>query len=133
DDCIEKGMDYQRGGARYNTRYIQGVGTGTVSDSLIAIKYNVFDKKKFDMGTLLDAMHANFEGYEQILNMVKNKTPKYGNDDDYADEVMKSFFDLYYNTVSNRPTVTGGKYRINMLPTTCHVYFGEVMQASPNG
>ncbi|MBC2577115.1 glycyl radical protein [Peptostreptococcus russellii] len=133
DDCIEKGMDYQRGGARYNTRYIQGVGTGTISDSLIAIKYNVFDKKKFDMGTLLDAMDANFEGYEHILNMVKNKTPKYGNDDDYADDVMKSFFDLYYNTVSDRPTVTGGKYRINMLPTTCHVYFGEVMKATPNG
>ena len=133
DDCIEKAMDYQRGGARYNTRYIQGVGTGTITDSLSAIKYNVFDKKKFDMGTLLDAMDANFEGYENILNMVKNKTPKYGNDDDYADDIMKSVFKLYYDAITDRPTATGGKYRINMLPTTCHVYFGEVMNASPNG
>lgn len=133
DDCIEKAMDYQRGGARYNTRYIQGVGTGTITDSLASIKYNVFDKKKFDMGTLLDAMDANFEGYENILNLVKNKTPKYGNDDDYADDIMVSVFNLYYNTITGRPTATGGQYRINMLPTTCHVYFGEVMNASPNG
>ncbi|SFE55520.1 trans-4-hydroxy-L-proline dehydratase [Peptostreptococcus sp. D1] len=133
DDCIEKAMDYQRGGARYNTRYIQGVGTGTITDSLSAIKYNVFDKKKFDMGTLLDAIDANFEGYENILNMVKNKTPKYGNDDDYADDIMKSVFKLYYDAITDRPTATGGRYRINMLPTTCHVYFGEVMNASPNG
>lgn len=133
DDCIEKGIDYQRGGARYNTRYIQGVGTGTISDSLAAIKYNVFDKKKFDMDTLIKAIDNNFEGYEDILNLVKNKTPKYGNDDDYADDVMKEFFDLYYNTVTGRPTATGGMYRINMLPTTCHVYFGEVMNATPNG
>lgn len=133
DDCIEKAMDYQRGGARYNTRYIQGVGTGTITDSLAAIKYNVFDKKKFDMGTLMDAIDANFEGYEHILNLVKNKTPKYGNDDDYADEIMQSVFKLYYDAITDRPTATGGKYRINMLPTTCHVYFGEVMNASPNG
>lgn len=133
DDCIEKAMDYQRGGARYNTRYIQGVGTGTITDSLTAIKYNVFDKKKFDMATLMDAIDANFEGYENILNLVKNKTPKFGNDDDYADDVMVDVFNLYYNTITGRPTATGGQYRINMLPTTCHVYFGEVMNASPNG
>lgn len=133
DDCIEKGKDYQRGGARYNTRYIQGVGIGTITDSLAAIKYNVFDKKKFDMDTMLKAMEANFEGYEAELNMVKNKTPKYGNDDDYADEIMKDVFNTYYSEVTGRPTVNGGHYRVDMLPTTCHVYFGEVMGASPNG
>lgn len=133
DDCIAKGKDYQRGGARYNTRYIQGVGIGTITDSLASIKYNVFDNKKFTMDTLLKAMEANFEGYEVELNMVKNKTPKYGNDDDYADSVMQDVFNLYYSEVTGRPTVNGGHYRVDMLPTTCHVYFGEVMGASPNG
>ncbi|HBE8547386.1 TPA: glycyl radical protein [Clostridioides difficile] len=133
DDCIEKGKDYQRGGARYNTRYIQGVGIGTITDSLTAIKYNVFDKKKFDMDTLLKALDANFEGYEAILNLVSNKTPKYGNDDDYADEIMQEIFNAYYNEVTGRPTVCGGEYRVDMLPTTCHIYFGEIMGASPNG
>ena len=133
DDCIAKGKDYQRGGARYNTRYIQGVGIGTITDSLAAIKYNVFDNEKFSMDTLLKAMEANFEGYEAELNMVKNKTPKYGNDDDYADDIMKEVFNLYHGEVTGRPTVNGGQYRVDMLPTTCHVYFGEVMGASPNG
>ena len=81
----------------------------------------------------MEAMEHNFEGYEKIANLVCNKTPKYGNDDDYADDVMQAVFDFYYHTVTGRPNMKGGTYRINMLPTTCHVYFGEVMLASPNG
>lgn len=133
NDCISRGKDYNSGGARYNTNYIQGVGIGTITDSLSAIKYNVYDKQKFSMDELLKAMENNFHGYEEIHNMVINKTPKYGNDDDYADEIMQSVFKLYHDTVTDRPNMKGGKYRINMLPTTCHVYFGEVMMASPNG
>lgn len=133
NDCISKGKDYNGGGARYNTSYIQGVGIGTITDSLAAIKYNVFEQHRFTMHELMEALDHNFEGYPEIYNFVANKTPKYGNDDDYADEIMESVFDYYYHTVSGRPNVRGGIYRINMLPTTCHVYFGEVMLASPNG
>ena len=133
NDCITNGKDYNAGGARYNTNYIQGVGIGTITDSLSAIKYNVYDNKKFTMDEMLKAVENNFAGYEEIHNLVCNKTPKYGNDDDYADEIMRSVFDLYHDTVTGRPNMKGGKYRINMLPTTCHVYFGEVMIASPNG
>ncbi|WP_347472910.1 trans-4-hydroxy-L-proline dehydratase [Clostridium sp. BL-8] len=133
NDCIKKGKDYNAGGARYNTNYIQGVGIGTITDSLASIKYNVFDEKKFTMKELMNALENNFEGYERILNLVRNKTPKYGNDDPYADSIMKSVFDFYSKSVTGRPNMKGGTYRINMLPTTCHVYFGEVMMASPNG
>lgn len=133
NDCITKGKDYNAGGARYNTNYIQGVGIGTITDSLAAIKYNVFDHQNFTMGQLLDALVNNFEDAPQILNLVKNKSPKYGNDDDYADEIMRSVFDLYRKNVTGRPNMKGGTYRVDMLPTTCHVYFGDVMIASPNG
>lgn len=133
NDCITKGKDYNAGGARYNTNYIQGVGIGTITDSFVAIKHNVFDNQKFTMDEMLKAIENDFEGHEEILNLVSNKTPKYGNDDDYADEVMQSVFKLYHDTVTGRPNMKGGEYRINMLPTTCHVYFGEVMIASPNG
>lgn len=133
NDCISKGKDYNAGGARYNTNYLQGVGIGTITDSLAAIKYNVFDEKKFTMEELIEAMEHNFEGYERIGNLVRNKTPKYGNDDDYADGIMKDVFNFYQKTVTGRPNMKGGTYRVNMLPTTCHVYFGEVMNASPNG
>ncbi|PWJ47441.1 trans-4-hydroxy-L-proline dehydratase [Faecalicatena contorta] len=133
NDCISRGKDYNGGGARYNTKYLQGVGIGTITDSLSAIKYNVFDKKTFTMEELMKAMEDNFEGHERILNLVTNKTPKFGNDDEYADDIMKDVFEYYRSQVTGRPNMLGGTYRINMLPTTCHVYFGEVMMASPNG
>ncbi|MTK12381.1 MAG: glycyl radical protein [Clostridiaceae bacterium] len=132
-DCISKGKDYNAGGARYNTSYIQGVGIGTITDSLSAIKCQVFDKNNVTMAELMEALKNNFEGHEDILNLVKNKTPKYGNDDDYADSVMRDVFDAYYYEVNGRKNGRGGSYRIDMLPTTCHVYFGSVMGASANG
>ncbi|MCC3866917.1 trans-4-hydroxy-L-proline dehydratase [Terrisporobacter mayombei] len=133
NDCISSGKDYNAGGARYNTNYIQGVGIGTITDSLSAIKYNVFDKQKFSMGELMKALEDNFEGHEIMKNLVSNKTPKYGNDDDYADDIMQNIFNFYQKTITGRPNMKGGQYRINMLPTTCHVYFGEIMMASPDG
>ncbi|SDY66724.1 trans-4-hydroxy-L-proline dehydratase [Tindallia californiensis] len=133
NDCIAKGKDYNAGGARYNTNYIQGVGIGTITDSLTAIKYNIYDHQKCTMEELMAAISDDFEGHDLVKHLVKNKTPKYGNDDDYADEVMKQIFTIYKETVNGRSNMKGGEYRINMLPTTCHVYFGEVMLASPNG
>ena len=133
NDCIQKGKDYNEGGARYNTNYLQGVGIGTITDALTAIKYNVFHKKNFSMKELGDALLNNFENADRILHLVKNKTPKYGNDEDYADEIMKEVFDFYQKSVTGRPNMKGGVYGINMLPTTCHIYFGEVMLASANG
>ena len=133
NDCISKGKDYNGGGARYNTKYLQGVGIGTITDCLTAVKYNVYDKKTFKMEELMQALDDNFEGHDRILNLVRNKTPKYGNDDDYADDIMKSVFEFYRNEVTGRPNMLDGKYRNNMLPTTCHVYFGDVMMASANG
>lgn len=133
NDCIARGKDYNAGGARYNTSYIQGVGIGTITDCLAAVKYNVFDEKKFTMQELLTAMLDNFEGHEKIYNLVCNKTPKYGNDDAYADDIMKAVFTMYRDKVTGIRNIRGGSYRINMLPTTCHVYFGDVMIASANG
>lgn len=133
NDCIAKGKDYNAGGARYNTKYLQGVGIGTITDCLAAVKYNVYDKKNFTMDELMAALDDNFVGHERILNLVKNHSPKYGNDDEYADEIMKQVFEYYQGEVTGRPNMLGGMYRVNMLPTTCHVYFGEVMMASANG
>ena len=133
DDCITNGRDYNAGGARYNTNYIQGVGIGTLTDSLAAIKYNIFDEKRFAMSELLAALAGNFRGYENIHHLVREKTPKYGNDDEYADALMKMAFQTFYEAVTGRPNLKGGEYRIDMLPTTCHVYFGSVTGASANG
>lgn len=133
DDCISKGKDYNAGGARYNTNYIQGVGIGTLTDCLSAIKYNVYDQQCVSMKDLLNALDDNFIGHDYVRHIVNHKTPKYGNDDDYADQIMVETFNAFHSEVSGRSTRKGGVYAIDMLPTTCHVYFGSVMGASPNG
>ncbi|MEZ3488212.1 MAG: glycyl radical protein [Lachnospiraceae bacterium] len=133
NDCISNAKDYNAGGARYNTNYIQGVGIGTITDCLAAIKYNVYDNQNFTMEELIEAMEHDFEGYDAIYRMVHDKTPKYGNDDDYADDIMQEVFELYRSTITGRPNMKGGKYGVDMLPTTCHVYFGDVILATANG
>ncbi|MFQ5821472.1 MAG: trans-4-hydroxy-L-proline dehydratase [Candidatus Heimdallarchaeota archaeon] len=133
DDCILKAKDYHDGGSRYNVTYIQGVGMGTITDSLSAVKYHVFDKKTLTMEELLKALQSNFEGIEQIRQMLLNETPTFGNDDDYADNLAQAVFNAYYNVLNGRPNTKGGRYRVNLLPTTVHIFFGRVTGATPNG
>jgi pyruvate formate-lyase/glycerol dehydratase family glycyl radical enzyme len=133
DDCIVKAKDYHNGGPRYNSTYIQGVGIGTLTDSLSAVKYHVFDEKRLTMQQLNDLLRSDFEGAEKIRRMLANKTPKYGNDDDYADNIARSVFDAYFELLDGRPNTKGGEYRVNLLPTTVHVYFGRVTGATPDG
>ncbi|HZY42245.1 MAG TPA: trans-4-hydroxy-L-proline dehydratase, partial [Anaerolineae bacterium] len=133
DDCIATGKDYHDGGARYNTSYIQGVGLCTITDALTAIKYHVFDQHTLKMETLTAALDGNFAGQERTRQLLINRTPRYGNDNDYADRVMTTVFDLYFNAIDGRPNTKGGAYHINLLPTTVHVYFGSVIGATPDG
>lgn len=133
NDCIARGRDYNAGGARYNTSYIQGVGIGTITDSLAAIKKYVYERGDVTLERLVNALEHDFEGEDWLLALLKTRAPKYGNDDDYADSIMSQVFHDYLGMISGRPNMRGGMYRVNMLPTTCHVYFGEVMQATPNG
>jgi trans-4-hydroxy-L-proline dehydratase len=133
EDSIAKGKDYNDGGPRYNSTYIMGVAPGTTTDSLAAIKFHVFDKRSLSMSELLEALAANFEGHEKTRLMLWNKTPKYGNDDDYADAVLAQVFDAFFEAINGRPNTKGGAYRVNYLSTTCHVYFGSVTGATPDG
>ncbi len=133
DDCIAQGLDYNAGGARYNTNYIQGVGIGSITDSLAALKYHIFDQGTLTFEELLPALEKNFAGEESLRRSFLNKTPKYGNDDDYTDDIMVRAFTAFFQAVDGRKNTKGGVYRINMLPTTCHVYFGSVMGATPDG
>ena len=133
DDCIATGRDYHDGGARYNTTYIQGVGVGTMSDALSAIRYHVFDRGDLTMAELLRLLATDFEGEERLRQLLLNRTPRYGNDDDYADEIMRRVFEAYFAAIDGRPNTKGGEYHINLLPTTCHIYFGSVTGATPDG
>jgi pyruvate formate-lyase/glycerol dehydratase family glycyl radical enzyme len=133
EDCISTGKDYNKGGARYNTTYIQGVGLGSITDMLTSIRYNVYDKKVISWNEMIRAVEADFKGYEKIQYELIYNTPKFGNDDDYADQQAVSVFEIYYDAINGRPNSRGGVHRINMLPTTSHVYFGSVTGATTDG
>ncbi|MCA9730771.1 MAG: glycyl radical protein [Deferribacteres bacterium] len=134
EDCISKGRDYYDGGPRYNTSYIQCCGLGTVTDSLSALKKHVFTEGRVTMDRLLGAVAKNFEGEEFLRQTIMNKTPFFGNDNDAADDIAVGVYNDLLAAIDGKPNIKdGGKYHLNMLSTTCHVYFGKVMGATPNG
>ncbi len=132
-DCISRGKDYYDGGPRYNTTYIQCCGIGTITDSLSAIKKHVFDDGSVPMKELLEALSVNFEGYEALRQRLANKTPRFGNDLDEADSIMQRVYQSLFDAIDGRPNTRGGIYHLNMLSTTCHVYFGSKLGATPDG
>jgi trans-4-hydroxy-L-proline dehydratase len=133
DDCIAKGRDYNAGGARYNSTYIQAVGIGTITDSLAAVRRHVFEERALALPEFVAVLDADFAGNEPLRARLVNKMPKYGNDDDEADDLMVRVFEGVFRLIDGRPTAKGGTYRLEMLPTTCHVYFGSVCGATPDG
>jgi formate C-acetyltransferase len=133
DDCIANATDYNAGGARYNTSYIQGVGLGSITDNLTSIRKHVYEDGALTIKDMLFALSSNFEGFDDLRYKLIYETPKWGNNDDYADRHAVRVFNSFYNAVDGRPTYRGGKFRINMLPTTSHVYFGSKIGAMPDG
>jgi len=133
DDCIINGKDYNDGGTKYNTSYIQIVGMGSITDCLASLKYNIYDNQICTMEQMLEVLKNNFEGFEEIRQKLLHRTPKYGNDKEYADGITQQVFEIVYSAIDGRPNTRGGVHRINLLPTTVHIYFGIVTGATPDG
>lgn len=146
DDCIEKGRDYYSGGARYNTTYIQCTGLGTITDCFTTLKKHVFEDKRYTMEQMLEACKTNWGTtsgnvqssilnvqWEKMRQYIRNHTPFFGNDDEYADTIAVRVYDDLVKAIEGRPNTRGGKTQLNMLSTTCHNYFGSVCGATPNG
>jgi len=133
EDCIVRGCDYNDGGPRYNSTYIQITAPGSCTDSLSALKAHVFDRRDLTMGEVLQAIDADFVGHEKTRLLLWNRSPKYGNDDPAADDILAQLFDATFNEIDGRPNTKGGTCRVNFLSTTCHVYFGSVTGAMPDG
>jgi trans-4-hydroxy-L-proline dehydratase len=133
EDCIANAKDYNAGGARYNTSYIQGVGLGSIADNFAALKKWVYEEKNISLAGFIKALAENYKSFEEFRHALVYKTPKWGNNDDLADKHAVRVFNSYYKLVTGKPSARGGVFRINMLPTTCHVYFGSVIGAMPDG
>ena len=132
-DCIKNGKDYYNGGPRYNTNYIQCCGIGTITDSLSAINKHIYEDKTLTMDALLEALRLNFKGHETLRLRLLNKTPFFGNDDDRADTIMQRVYNSLFKAIDGKPNTKGSTYHLNMLSTTCHIYFGKMLGATPNG
>jgi pyruvate-formate lyase len=132
-DCIAKGRDYYNAGPRYNTNYIQCCGIGTITDSLSAIKKHVFEENQIRMPQLLAALRDDFKDQEALRLRLFNKTPFFGNDEEFADSIMQRVYSSLFNAIDGKPNTKGSCYHLNMLSTTCHIYFGKKLGASANG
>jgi formate C-acetyltransferase len=133
DDCLARGLDLTAGGARYNFTGVQGVGVATVGDSLAAIDWLVFDRKRVTMDQLLAALDADFEGQEELRQMLLNKAPKYGNDDDRADGFARLAAEIYCRAVEKHRSFRGGWYSPGLYSVTTHLAFGLMIGATPDG
>ena len=131
--CMESGKDVSEGGAKYNSYGGTATGLATTADSLTAIKYMIFDKKLVDKKTYLDAVLANWEGYEDLQQQILHQVPHYGNADPYADEEMKYVIELYYNMTRGFHTSRCKVYKCGTFGASDHVVQGEITWATPDG
>ncbi len=132
DGCMESGKDVMKGGAKYNSTGNAGIALGNIADSLAVVKYLVYDNKQVTARELYDALMTNWEGKENLRQMILNEAPHYGNDNEYADRFAKWAADVYGNAV-NSATGPRGRYAAGLYPVTTHVLFGMSTAASPDG
>ena len=131
--CMEQGKDVSEGGAKYNSYGGTATGLATVGDSLTALKYMVFDKKLVSGKEFLDALLADWEGYEPLRQRIINEVPHYGNADPYADEEQKYVMDLYYGISRAFHNERCKVYKCGMFGAADHVPQGEITWATPDG
>ena len=133
DSCLEKGVDVTRGGAKYNLSGIQMIQIANLADSLAAIKELVYDEKMITRHELLEALQADFKGYEIIQMMLLNKVPKYGNDVKWVDELGAKWAGYFRERMKDYTNYRGGLYHTGMYTVSAHVPMGENVGASPDG
>jgi formate C-acetyltransferase len=134
EGCAETGADVTTGSATYNASGPQGVGIGTAADALTVIKQLVFDEKRVTGRELLDALDADWIGYEPLYALVNSdRMHAYGNDDDYADELARFVMATYCKHIEHRPTAHGGEFMPGVFSVTNNVMHGSVLSATPDG
>ncbi|NIV35181.1 MAG: hypothetical protein GWN58_38730, partial [Anaerolineae bacterium] len=132
--CAETGLDITEGGAELFYGTIEAVTYATTVDSLLAVKHLVFDRKLCTMQQLIAALQDNWEGHESLQAQALNRAPKYGRDDDLADEMALQVMDLWTEeTWKHKSRHTGRQFRPGMLSWNYWVSDGFVLPASPDG
>jgi pyruvate-formate lyase len=132
DDCIEKGLSKEEGGARYNVSGVHTWGRIDAGNSLAAVKKLVFDDKAVTMEKLCDALDSNFEGYEDIRKRCL-EAPKFGNDDDIADEQVAWVTHIVNEKAKTYKSTYGGCKLVTEVPSASYLAYGKIVGALPSG
>ena len=139
DDCIERGLDVTNGGAVYDFTGPQAIGLATVADSLAVIKKIVFEEKLLSFEDLVQMLRKNYRGTyqerkgEEWQQIFINKVPKFGNDDDYVDQIAVDVATSYCDEIAKYSNYRGGKYNPGIYSTTFHLALGSFTGASADG
>lgn len=133
DDCLEKGLDVTKGGAKYNLSGIQMIQIANLADSLAAVKKLVYDEKEISKHELLESLRADFKGHEITQTMLLNKVPKYGNDVKWVDDLGVKWAGYFRERMKDYTNYRGGPYHTGMYTVSAHVPMGENVGASPDG
>ena len=132
--CAEKALDITQGGPELNFTTIEGVTFATTIDSLLAVKYLVFDERKATMEELIRALEDNWEGHETLRAWAMHRAPKYGRDDDVADDMARNVMEVWTTeTWKHRTSSTNRRFRPGMLSWNYWVADSHVLAASADG
>lgn len=133
DDCLEKGVDVTRGGARYNLSGIQIIQVANVADCLAALKKLVYDEKTVSKERLQAALQTNYADDEQLRQIMLNKAPKYGNDVAWVDELGHGWVKYFAGKFTGLVNYRGGRYHTGLYTVSAHVPMGANVGATPDG
>ncbi|MHB1376640.1 MAG: pyruvate formate lyase family protein [Candidatus Humimicrobiaceae bacterium] len=133
EGCVERGRDITDGGAKYNPTSINGCGMANAADSLAAIKKVIFEDNLFTLDKLKEILCNNFQGEEALRQVLINKAPKYGNDDDKVDLLLKDLSEIFYSYITNRNNTRGGKFQVGLYTVWMHSVLGNITGALPDG
>jgi formate C-acetyltransferase len=133
EGCLESGKDLTWGGARYNNGHINAQALATVADSLAAIRWAVFDEKIISMRGMIEALSANFRGYDSLRQELLRKAPKFGNDDPRADELAHWACEVFVRETRKHRCWRGGNYRPSMFSSGTQDLEGALCGATPDG
>ncbi len=133
DDCIEKGKDFHQGGARYNAPMMCGVGLGTLTDSLAAIRQFCFSTGQYTLAQIHAALSDDFSSQPLLQKQLWKNGPKFGNNHKHVDRLAANSVNLFSDILGGHLNAHGEAYRANMIPTTTHIPMGHATAATPDG
>lgn len=132
-DCLEKGLDMEWGGARYNWVECSFVGLASAADSLEAVRLFVYERKELGWGELDGMLVRNFEGDEAWRQKLLREPSKYGNGEDSVDALAKRIVDTAVRECRRHRTVFGAGFHPGLFAWVMHSVFGEATGATPDG